>query len=343
MKRTFACALLLCLFPSTAAPAEDNVLAGGARLELEGRVAFTEGPVWHPSGNVYFTDIANNRIMRRDRTGAMHVFRRPSGRANGLALDSDGRLHCCEGGGPEGARRVTRTESDGVITVLADRYDGRRFNSPNDLTIDSAGRIYFTDPRYGDRSDLEQFDADGREIEGVYRIDLSDDGRPARVARIITHEVSRPNGIAISPDEKHLYVADNVNDGPDGKGGNRKIWRFDLQADGSIDPSSRREMFDWGADRGPDGMTIDQAGRLYATAGFNFPKPPVETAARHKAGVYVISPQGGLLKFIPVPADMITNCAFGDDDLKTLYITAGHKLWSIRTNTPGRVNFPPKR
>lgn len=306
------------------------------KLKIEGRVAFTEGPVWHPTGNVYFSDIVNNRIMRRDPKGEMHVFRTPSGRTNGMVFDLEGRLLACEGGGFGSHRRVTRTEPEGTITVLAERYKGKRFNSPNDITIDAKGRIYFTDPRYGDRSDIEQFDGKGRAIEGVYRID-----GPGKVTRIITHEVHRPNGIGVSPDQKYLYVADNVNDGPNnGVGGNRKLWRFDLNKDGSVELKSQKLMFDWGTDRGPDGFALDKKGNLYVTAGFNFPNPPAETAKKYKAGVYVISPDGKLLKFIPVPADMITNCAFGDKDRKTLYITAGHKLWSIRVDTPGHLLWP---
>ncbi len=219
---------------------------------------------------------------------------------------------------------------------MADRFEGRKLNSPNDLALDSKGRIYFSDPRYGDRSDLEQFDPAGREIEGVYRID-----GPGRIARVITHQVHRPNGILVSADDRFLFVADNVNDGPnDGLGGNRKLWRFDLKPDGTIDPGSRKLLFDWGTDRGPDGMAMDSKGRIFATAGFNFPKPPVETNLKYKAAVHVFSPDGKLLETIPVPADMITNCTFGGDDLRTLYVTAGHKLWSIEVKDPGRPAWP---
>ncbi len=321
------------LFALCAAAFAADPIPNAGKLQIEGEVAFTEGPAWHASGNVYFTDIVNNRIMRRDPKGVLHVYRHPSGMANGLAFDRQGRLVACEGAGEGGNRRVTRTELNGTVTVLAERYGGKRFNSPNDLTIDSKGRIYFSDPRYGPRSDLEQFDDEGRAVEGVYRIDP--DGT---VTRIITHEAQRPNGLAVSADDKFLYVADNVNDGPkDGLGGNRKLWRFDLQPDGTVDPTSRKLMFDWGTDRGPDGMAIDAAGRLFVAAGFNFPKPPVETNKKYKAGVYVISPEGELLQFIPVPADMVTNCTFGGDDMKTLFITAGHTLWSIRVDSPGRA------
>lgn len=293
-------------------------------LKIEARVAFVEGPAWHPDGNVFFTEIDNNRIMRRDPTGAVHVYRQPSGKANGLAFDLDGKLHACEGHREGGNRRVTRTEQDGSITVVTDRFEGKRYNSPNDLVIDSKGRIFFTDPRYGGYDgpqEVEQFDADGKPIEGVYRIDP--DGP---VTRIITHEVQRPNGIAVSKDEKFLIVADNHN-GPEA-GGQRMLWRFDLNSDGSVVPESRKMLFDWKQERGPDGICIGPDGNIYATAGFNFPSE-LESADEFKAGIYVISLEGEQIDFIPVPEDMITNCTFGGKEGKTLFITAGAKLWSI--------------
>lgn len=301
-------------------------------VAVEGRVAFTEGPAWHPSGNVYFSDIENNRIMRRDPDGIIHVYRTPSGKANGLAFDSEGRLIACEGHREGGNRRVTRTEHNGTITVLTDRYEGKRFNSPNDLAIDSKGRIYFTDPRYGDREGMEVFSEDGRAVEGVYRIDPG-----GKVTQVIAHEVDRPNGIAIGTGDKFLFVADNNNDAA---GNNRKLWRFDLRADGSVDHASRKELFDWGNDRGPDGIAIDGEDRIYATAGLNFPDLPAQTAGKYKSGVYVISAEGGFEDFIPIPEDMITNCTFGGPDFKTLFVTAGHKLWSVGVETPGRLHWP---
>lgn len=323
---------LACLIQLSADASAQSPLPSDATISIAGQVAFTEGPAWHPSGNVLFTDIANNRIMRLDPNGELHVFRTPSGRSNGLAFDQQGRLLCCEGGGPEGNRRVTRLELNGTLTVLADQYDDKRLNSPNDLVVDTLGRVYFSDPRYGDDSDAEQFDDQQRLIEGVYRIDV--DGS---LTRVISHEVHRPNGLAISPDQRYLYVGDNVNTGPQAEGGNRKLWRFDLQADGSVDPDSRRLLFDWGTDRGPDGMAIDEQGTLYVTAGFNFPQPPAETSERYRAGVYLFNSGGELLDFVAVPMDMATNCAFGGADRKTLYITAGHTLWKIRTNVPGHI------
>ena len=315
-------------------PAPSKLVADNAPLKAEGNVAFTEGPAWHPTGNVYFSDIANNRIMRRDRNGALHTYRTPSGRTNGLVFDLKGRLICCEGGGAASNRQVTRLEHDGTITVLAAKFNGKRLNSPNDCTIDKKGRIYFTDPRYRDPVGLAQFDATGKRIEGVYRID-----KDGTVARIITHEISRPNGIAISPDQKHLFVAEHVNEGAGPQ--NRKLWRFDLTADGTIGKGSQKRLFDWGSDRGPDGMAIDTNSNVYVTAGFNHPSPG-QTVKKYKAGVYVISPAGKLLHFIAVPMDMITNCTFGGEDLKTLYITAGHTLWSIPTQATGYVEWLQK-
>src|SRR6185295_5185386 len=125
---------------------------------------------------------------------------------------------------------ITRTESDGSITVLADNYEGKHFNSPNDVTIDSKGRIYFSDPRYGGRNGMEILDQEGKTVEGVYRIDA-----PGKVTRIITHEIDRPNGLLVSPNDEYLYVADNNNNNP---GAPRKLYRFRLKADGSIDPAS---------------------------------------------------------------------------------------------------------
>ena len=293
-----------------------------------GTINAGEGPVWHPAGHLLFT--GGGQITKRTLTGEVSVFRSDAGGANGLLLDGQGRLVACE----SGRRRVTRTEADGTLTLMAERHQGRRFNTPNDLTIDSRGRIYFTDPRYGPQDSMEIVDESGQLVEGVYRIDA-----PGQVTRIITHEVSRPNGILVAPGDHYLYVADNNNNTPDGA---RKLWRFDLRADGTIDPKSRKLLFDWGTSRGPDGLKMDQVGRLYVAAGLNEPNPPHETAEPHKGGIYILSPQGRLLEFIPIPNDEVTNCAFGGADLKTLFITAGGHLWSWRGDTPGILTFSGK-
>jgi gluconolactonase len=301
--------------------AADPPIPPGAKPQNLGSMQAGEGPVWHPEHGLYFT--GGDRITRRDLKGAMHVFREPSGGANGLLFDFEGRLIACEARN----RRVTRTERDGTVTVLADNYQSKKFNSPNDLTIDSKGRIYFSDPRYGNRDNIEMLDGSGRAVEGVYRIDA-----PGKVTRIITHEADRPNGLLVSAGDEYLYVADNNNNT---NGGARKLWRFDLRADGGTDAQSKKLIFDWQDGRGPDGLEMDQQGRLYVAGGLTQPHPPFESAEKFKGGVYVLSPGGELLAFVAVPVDEVTNVAFGGDDWKTLFVTAGGTLWSIRVTTPG--------
>jgi gluconolactonase len=198
--------------------------------------------------------------------------------------------------------------------------------------MDSRGRIYFTDPRYGDRRGMEILDEHGHAVEGIYRIDP--DGS---VSRLKCPGIERPNGILASAGDRYLYLADNNNNI---KGGARKLWRIDLKRDGNIDPATRRLIYDWGQGRGPDGLKQDRKGRLYVAAGLHRPHPPFEPDAKIKGGIYVLSPEGKLLAFQSVPTDEVTNCAFGGDDLQTLYITGGGTLYSIRTTTPGRVVFP---
>src|SRR5262245_24135699 len=186
-----------------------DVLATGARPQLLQERGAGEGPAWHPKLGLLTS--GDGDIVRRALDGTVSVYRKGAG-PNGLMFDRQGRLVICEAAN----RRVTRLEDDGHRTILADRYDGHRFNQPNDLTLDSRGRIYFSDPCYGNRRGMEMLDADGREVEGVYRIDP--DGR---VSRIIAHEVDRPNGLVVTPDDRTLYVADNNNDHV---GGARRLW-----------------------------------------------------------------------------------------------------------------------
>jgi gluconolactonase len=301
------------LFPLLVALAWTSPLIPGEKPVREPSLGAGEGPAWDGKGSLYFT--GEGGIKRRDAAGKVHVVREKAG-ANGLLFDHEGRLVVCE----YVARRVTRMERDGTITVLADNYEGKRFNSPNDLAIDAKGRIYFSDPRYGRRDGMEM-------MEAVYRIDA-----PGRVARVLGSEaVDRPNGLLVSPDNKYLYVADNNNNT---EGGARKLWRFDLRADGSVDARSRRLVFDWKTSRGPDGLDVDRDGRLYVAAGRTQPSR-FETAEPYKGGVYILSPDGELIDTIPVPDDEVTNVAFGGADRKTLFITAGGHLWSVRVKTPG--------
>lgn len=307
---------------------DEPIFAPGAKLEkLAGDGAAGEGPAFDPELGVLTSGAKG--IHQFTPKGESKVWRERAG-TNGLLFDRDGSLVCCE----PVARSVSRISRDGKRTVLTDSFGGKKYNQPNDLTIDSKGRIYFSDPRYGPRDDMQQKDADGKTIEGVYRIDT--DGK---VSRIIGREVDRANGVLVSADGKFLFVADNNND----KGGARKLWRFDLKADGTVDPKSQKLLYDWKLGRGPDGIKQDAQGRLYVAGGLNKPNPPAEPAEDVKGGVYVIDPESGkLLAFLSVPTDEVTNCAFGGADLKTLYVTGGGTLYSVRTETPGRVIWPTK-
>jgi len=284
-----------------------------------------EGPAYHPDlglltsfGHVY-----------RYQDGKQSIYKENLG-TNGLLFDWQGRLVCCQ----PSKRRVIRFELDGTLTVLAEVYNGKPFNQPNDLTIDKKGRIYFTDPKYGPREDLDIRDSNGLPIEGVYRVDA-----PGKVTMVIAHEVDRPNGLIITPNQRHMFIADNNNNTI---GGSRKLWKFKIAADGSLDLSSQQMLFDWEAGRGPDGMTQDDKGRIYVAGGRNEAVPPYEDTT-YPAGVYVFSPNGKLLTIVPIPHDETTNCAFGDEDLRTLYVTAGGNLHSVRTKRPGWLPFPRLR
>ena len=298
-------------------------LAPGAKPKDHGPVGAVEGPAWKNDA-LYFTD--GKHINRLGPDGKTQIFRHNA--SNGLLFDREGRLIACE----TEKRRVTRTEHDGSITVLADRYRGKRFNSPNDLCMDPQGRIYFTDPRYGPRDTMEiwetrmndlnsatDFGSKAVFVEGVYRIDA-----PGHVTRIYCDGAERPNGILISPNGRHLFIADNNNNT---HGGSRRLLRYDLDQYGDVKPGSMKVLYDWQDGRGPDGMKMDHAGRLYVAAGTNMPTA-FETT-RFKAGCYLISPWGRPLGFVPTAPDECCNCAFGGPDGKTLFVTSGGHLWSV--------------
>jgi gluconolactonase len=288
-----------------------SILPEAAKLEkLWSDGEFTEGPAYGPDGRVYFSDIGN-RIMAYDlATGKTGVYRDPSGRANGLDFDPQGRLVAAQGANKGGERRVTITEKDGKVRVLTDNWKGKRYNSPNDLTIDTEGRVYFTDPRYvGDEK---------REIdtESVYRVDP--DGT---VEQIIT-DVQKPNGIVLSPDMKTLYVADS------NPKGNQHLLAFPLKADGTV--GDKKLLHDFGKERGIDGMCVDVKGNIYGAAGDG-----------KTGGVFMFNPEGKQIAFIPTP-ETPTNCVFSGKDRKTLYVTAGKSLYRIELKVEGFAVFWPK-
>ena len=305
-------------------PAGERIFVPGETLKVVSDHGAGEGPAWHPELGLL---TSGGSVYRHSREGETTVFLEDAG-TNGLLFDRQGRLLACQ----PSQRRVIRRELDGTITELTGRYEGVPYNQPNDLTVDSQNRIYFTDPQYGSRESMKMVDREGTKIEGVYRIDL--DGS---VTRILTHEVDRPNGVLVSPDDRYLFLADNNNNS---QGAARRLYRFRLLADGSVDRASQKLLFDWHDGRGPDGLVQDVKGRLYVAGGRNEPVPPYETADRFKGGVYVFSPRGKLLDFVAVPTDEVTNCTFGGDDLQTLFITAGGTLYSIRTQTAGWLPWP---
>ena len=289
-------------------------------------LCFTEGPAVGADGTVYYSDIENNRIMQWSHDGTRTVWREPSHRTNGQTFDPQGRLYHCEGAefGDGGGRRVTRTDmTTGDYTVLTETYEGARYNSPNDICTDESGRIFFTDPCYGDRSLMEM------ELEGVYRIDL--DGSVHRILE--QPAIERPNGLAVTQDGATLYLIDSCPT----VGGNRKVWAFDLDEAGN--PSNQRLVYDFGTGRGGDGMRLDVEGNLYVAAGIMTPRGPHESS-EVPPGIYVISPTGELLGRLPIAEDVLTNLAFGGPDGRTLYITAGKTLFTARSSVAGQVSFP---
>jgi gluconolactonase len=309
-------------------PFPADLLAPEAKVQVAAGVCFLEGPAVDAEGNVYFSDISGNRILKMDAAGVVSVFRADSGRTNGNTFDAQGRLISCEGAenGPGGRRRIVRTDlAAGEVEVLTDRYHGNRYNSPNDVVVDPQGRIWFTDPLYAlDRSIMEQKD------EAVYRIDP--DGV---VSRVITQPaIGRPNGLAITPDGGTLYLVDSDPSRPEG---NRKIWAFDLAPDGAA--GGQRLVYDFGRGRGGDGMRLDLRGNLWIAAGISAPRHANETADV-PPGVYVVTPQGRLLGRIPIGEDVVTNVAFGGPQKKTLYVTAGKSLFKIETAVAGYSIYP---
>jgi len=247
---------------------------------------YTEGPAWSRDGYLLFSDIPNNRILKQTSEGATEVYREASNGAAGNAFDSQGRLYACE----THARRVTRTDKKGRIEVLADKWDGKRLNAPNDLVVSKSGHVYFTDPAFGNQQDTRELD-----FYGVYHI------APKGRLSVVAKPAGRPNGIALSPNGRLLYVANSDE---------RNIRAYDLDRDG--EPSNERVVVS-NIDGIPDGIRTDDKGNLYVAA----------------KGVAVYSPAGRLLITIPV-AETPSNCAFGDADLQTLYITARTSVYRVR-------------
>jgi gluconolactonase len=324
------------------ARAEPPIVPPDARVEklFEGGV-LTEGVAVAPDGAVYFSDITFSHLSRdADGTieaghiwkfdpasGKTTIFRSPSGMSNGIKFDAQGNMLVAEGA-DYGGRRVTRTDmKSGKSRIIAGMFEGRPFNSPNDITIDQQGRIYFSDPRYLGHEPIDQ------PVMAVYRIDP--DGL---IERIIT-DAGKPNGVCVSPDQRTLYVVSNDNGatgferlGRPARGqadkidvplrkGHMSLMAYDLSPKGTA--KFRKTLVDYAPYDGPDGLVCDKEGNLY-----------VAVRAENRPGIYVYSPEGKELAYIKT--EVPTNVAFGrGDESRTLYITAGKSLYRVRVNKEG--------
>src|SRR5438552_4224749 len=326
---------------TTAEPAENPIFPKGAKLELlhtrqaKLNSGLTEGPALAPDGSIYFTDMPfgkdDGMILRFEpSTRRISVFTDKAFKSNGLAFDLEGNLLSCDGadGGGRCLRRWNlRTRQSEII---ADRFEGKRFNSPNDLCMDLRGRVYFTDPRYGGTEPREL------PVEAVYRIEKNG------TVIEITREAEKPNGLALSPDQRTLYLADHNNGGnrlsptdPEPKRGAMKVYAFPLDEDGRIN-GPRKTLVDFGKENGCDGMRVDTQGNLYLA---------VRSLAR--PGILVIDPTGKELAFIPTGPTgqkglfedwkgIPSNVEFGiGEDSNMLYVTIDKSLYRIRLKTHG--------
>lgn len=294
-------------------PRFDALKLGSAaveRLHTGGR--WTEGPVWFGDGRfLVWSDIPNDRMLRwREEDGGVSIFRSPARYSNGNTRDREGRLITCE----HGSRSVSRTEPDGTITTLIDRYDGRRLNAPNDVAVDARGVIWFTDPGYGILGHYEGEEAEFELPTRVYRLDPAS-GR----ASVAAEDFDRPNGICFSPDASRLYVGDTgASHTP---GGPRHIRVFRVRENG-LDGG---EVF---ADMAPgmaDGLRTDRHGNLWAAAGWG---------GEGYDGVHCFAPDGSLIGRIHLP-EPCSNLCFGGARRNRLFVTAGTSLYAVYVNTVG--------
>jgi len=300
----------------------NTIIPAGAKIEkVADGFSFTEGPVWHPDGYLLFSDPNTNTIYRYNpQNHNVTVYMSHSGYtgpdigeygqpgSNGLTIDKEGRLIIDQ----HGNRRVIRIEKKGPVTVLADKIDGKKFNSPNDIVYKSDGTVYFTDPPYG----LPAFFDDKRKELGYSGVFMMKDGK----VQLVSKDLGGPNGIAFSPDEKYLYVTNwDIRDIHHTK----TLWRYEVNTDGNL--KSGKIFFDWNFtedEEALDGIKVDKQGNLFVSA---------------PGGVWILSANGKLLGKIVTP-ERPANMAWGDDG-KTLYLTAHSSLYKIRVNTGGKFSW----
>lgn len=284
---------------------------------------FTEGAAAGPDGNLYFSDFPQPfdsglaRVMKYDpRTGETSVYCPDSGMGNGLMFTRDGKLMGCCASPSGGHRALVEFLPDGKVEIVVGNFEGKRFNSPNDIVIDRKGRIYFTDPKYvgAEEMELDQFD--------VYRLD------PDGTLHIATSDIDKPNGIILSPNQKTIYIAETDNGSSKAdiekevKMGRMTLNAFPLNEDGNL--GEKRVIVDFGDQLGVDGMTMDTMGRIYAAV-----------RSKERSGIYVYLPDGTEFDYIATSA-LPTNCTFGrGEEIDRLYVTAGGGFYRIRTAATG--------
>lgn len=279
-------------------PAFKKLLAPNATVEkVVSGMTFTEGPVWHRDGYLLFTDVARSKIMQWDAKNGLRVWLEPSRRSNGLALDAQGRLLACQ----SELRRIAAITPDGTATSLADKFNDKRLNTTNDLTLARDGAVYFTDPGGGNATAEMDF-------SGVYRLS------PKGELTLLTKDIPYPNGITFAPDGKTLYVSSTIK---------HQVFAFDVQPDGTVTKQRAfAAIYPHGTNRVgvADGIKTDAQGNLYVTG---------------HGGIWVFDKTGQAQGIIPIP-EAPSNCAFGDADFKTLYVTARTSLYRIRLTVAGR-------
>ena len=277
-----------------------SIVPKDSKLErLETGFQFTEGPLWNASeGFLLFSDIPANRIYKWSPDKGVEVFRDPSGNSNGLTYDKQGCLLICE----HGNRRLSRIDKDGTYTVLADAFQGKPLNSPNDVVVKSDGAVYFTDPTYGIEPHEQELP-----FQGVYRLDTE-----GRKLILLVDDFIRPNGLAFSSDETVLYIGDSSID-------KRHVRAFDVDPDGTLSNSRVFAEIRSELPGNPDGMKVDIDGSLYVSAA---------------GGIWVFSEDGEHLGTIGTP-ETPANCAWGGEDWRTLFITARTSIYRLKTNVPG--------
>lgn len=286
--------------------------------QLASGLRWAEGPVWFGDGRyLLVSDIPNNRILRWDETtGRTSVFRQPSNNSNGLVRDRQGRLLACE----HGTRRITRTEYDGTITVLADRFEGKRLNSPNDIVCRSDGTIWFTDPIFGIAGNYEGDKAAPELPQAVYRFDPA-----SGKLDLLLDDLAGPNGLCFSPDESRLYVVESRAEP------SRLIWAYDLDLQGRL--QNKRKHVDAEGPGALDGIRCDEDGNLWCGWGSN---GSAGVDAETLDGVMVFNPQGRPIGHIQLP-ERCANLCFGGPKNNRLFMASSHSLYALYVETRGVV------